>query len=163
MKKLALLAALALMGTAAWAANSSIVQLNNFGPPDSPIYYLKSGTAAKSDINVQLLGGPVGGALSAVKNTTGQDTFQIIAGADGYFDGGIGIIPGVADGGRASLELRAWKGASYDAATEKGSQKWNQATTSADLTPPNLPPATIAALAIPANVLVAAGGQQVGS
>jgi hypothetical protein len=159
MKKLAVLAAIAIMGIAASAQVSSIVQLNNFGPPDSPIYYLTSGTPspATQGVMVQVLAGPVGGALAPIKNTSGVDTFPInTAGLDGYFDGGIGVIPGIATaGGQADFQIRAWVGADFASASFTGlSAKWTQATTSADLTPPNLPPATIAALNIPANVIV---------
>jgi len=148
------------MGTAAWAQQVSVVALNNFGPPDSPIYYLTSGTAAPSNkgITVQLLGGPVGGTLAPVVSTDGKSTGTILDGADGYFDYGLGIVPGVTGAGPAQFELRAWEGASYDAAANKATKSWQQPTTAWDSTPPNPPPGSPAALQIPSNLLVGPAG-----
>lgn len=142
MKKLVVLAALAIMGTAAWAAAPvATVSLNNFSP-DSPIFYLKAGTGAAAGINVQVLGGAPGSALAPLKTPAGQDTFQFIG--DGYFDAGaVGIVPGVAAGGQGEFQVRAWEGASFASAKNSLlSQKWTQATKSEDVEPPALPVGT---------------------
>jgi hypothetical protein len=146
MKKLALLAALALMGSAAFAAAPvATVSLNNFDP-DRPIFYLAAGTSApfNKGINVQVWGGPVGGTLAALKTPTGADTFPILDGAAGYFDAGsVGIVPGVAAGADAEFQLVAFEGATFGAAQNVlQSSKWTQATKSEDVEPPALPVGT---------------------
>jgi hypothetical protein len=151
MKKLALLAALAIMGSTAWAQVVSIVQLNNFDP-DRPIFSQSAGTLATpaQNVTIQLLGGPVGGTLAPVATQQGANTFTLLA--DGYFDGGIGIVPGVTGTGPASFEFRAWTGGgTYESALNVATVRWDQPVTQWDSTPPNLPPATIAALALPSS------------
>jgi hypothetical protein len=157
MKKLALLAALALMGTVAWAQQVSIVNLNNFDP-DRPIFFQNAGTAATmaQNVSIQVLAGPAGTALgpaNIIKNTDGLDTFTLAA--DSYFDGGIGIIPGATGTGPFDFEFRAWTGGgTYDGALNRDSLTWSQQTTAWDSTPPNPPPANIAALALPSSPLI---------
>jgi hypothetical protein len=151
MKKLALLAALAIMGTVAWAQQVSIVQLNNFDP-DRPIFFQNTGTLATpaQNVTIQLLGGPVGGTLAPVATQQGANSFTLLA--DGYFDAGFGVVPGVTGTGPASFEFQAWTGGgAYADALNRVSVTWDQPVTSWDSTPPNLPPATIAALALPSS------------
>lgn len=157
MKKLALLAALAIMGTAAWAAAPvATVSLNNFDP-DRPIFYLAQGTMASANINFQILGGAPGSALVPIKTPAGQDTFQLLGtDAPGYFDAGtVGIVPGVAAGGNAEFQFVAWEGASQSAAQNSvRSSTWQQATKSEDVEPPALPSGI--ALQLPAGLTIVA-------
>jgi hypothetical protein len=142
------------MGTTAWAQVVSIVQLNNF-EPDRPIFFQSAGTLATpaQNVTIQILGGPVGGPLNPVATQGGQNTFTLLA--DGYFDGTIGIVPGVTGTGPADFEFRAWTGGgTYDLALNRESITWQQPVTSWDSTPPNLPPGTIAALALPSSPLI---------
>lgn len=156
MKKLALLAALAIMGSSAWAQVVSIVNLNNFDP-DRPIFFQSAGNLATpaQNVTIQILGGPVGGPLAPVATQQGANTFTLLA--DGYFDGGIGIVPGVTGTGPAEFEFRAWTGGgTYENALNRvlANNTWTQPVTQWDSTPPNLPPANIAALALPASPLI---------
>lgn len=164
MKKLVLIAALAIMGTAAWAAAPvATVSLNNF-VPDRPIFYMQAGTGAAAGINVQVLGGAPGSVLQPLKTPAGADTFQILG--DGYFDAGaVGIVPGVAAGGTGEFQLRAWEGADF-ASAKNGivSSTWQQATKGEDVEPPALPvgidlqvPAGLTIVAIPEPSTIALG------
>lgn len=149
MKKLAVLAALTVMSLSAWAQVATVA-LNNFDA-DKPIFAIGGAPApVNQDYYVQLLGGPVGGPLTPVGDGI------LIADFPGYFDGGVGVVPGVAPGGQADLELRAWKGTGgFGAATESGKVNWSQATGTWNnqLVPP--PPPTGASLAIPSNIQIA--------
>ena len=59
---------------------------------------------------------------------------------DGFFFGGVGVVPGLADNATTEFTLRIWRGAArYDAAAERESFTWTQATGSWDLN--SVPPA----------------------
>lgn len=153
MKKLVLLAALVIMGTAAWAAAPvATVSLNNFDA-NNPIFYLKSGTGAGPGQHIQILGGPVGGALAPLKTPAGADTFEFLG--DGFFDAGaVGVVPGVAAGGNAEFQVKAWDGATFaSSANQLLSKTWTQATKSEDVEPPALPVGI--ALNVPAGLVIA--------
>ena len=144
-----------LTGSSALAQPGAIVQLNNFGPPDRPFYYLSRDALApaENDIQIQVLGGPVGGDLSPVINTHGANTFQIIDGYDGYFDAGSGYVPGVAAGAWADFEIRMWIGPDYGNAVLKGeSDRWTQPTTAWDPSLSHSLPAKIVPLDMPAGI-----------
>jgi len=132
-KTIAVLASLAVMGSAADCMAAAVVNMNNY---DANIPIMFKADAASAAIAapgigtyVQLWGGAVGGPLAPV--TLNSTTDSIINGIDdgGFFDKGVGVIAGLADKAQADLELRAWRGAAtYDAASLTGSVKWTQAT-----------------------------------
>ncbi len=137
-------------------AAQATVLLNNYDAA-KVIYYRTVGTLAPTgqQIYMQLMGGPVGGALNPV--TVAGSTVSIIQlSAPGYFDGGCGVVTGVAPGGQAQFVLRAWKGPSpYATATEKGETAgWTQATGSwNEASVPPMPPSG-PVLRMPANLLI---------
>ena len=155
MKKLVILAALMTMSVSSWAAVGTVA-LNNFDS-DKPVFAIGGAPVpVNQDYFVQLLGGPVGGTLGAVVPTGGGTGVLSFTDFAGYFDGGVGIVPGAAANGQASFELRAWKGAAgYDAANERGSVTWNQAVGSWDNTAQPPPPPSGAVLDIPSNLQIA--------
>jgi hypothetical protein len=110
MKKLFLLSICITFNISTWAQKATVL-LNNFDA-DKPMYFLIAGTPAPMNkgIQVQLLAGPVGGILAPVVPTSGGDSVLPISVVDGYFDGGVGIVPGVLPGDLAQFELRAWEG-----------------------------------------------------
>jgi len=142
-------------------ALAATVKLNNYDA-NTPIYYKTSGALPGSGqkIYVQLLGGPVGGTLTPVKDVDNSMNIFPLS-APGYFDQGIGMVSGVTPGGTAQFVLRAWKdAASYDAAAEKGqSAAWTQitGTWNSAAVPPQ--PASGPTLAIPAAVVISSSGQ----
>jgi len=118
-----LLVGLALLGAAvqSYAAVQGTVNAQNW--TGSQIMYKATETATAVPLPVtgyvEILGGAPGSALTSLA------TLQPVA--DGYFDAGVLVIPGVAGGGNASLEVRAWSGAAtYAAATLKGSVSFSQ-------------------------------------
>lgn len=149
MKKLVILAAL-MMGLTAAYAQKATVTFNNYDA-DKAIFVGSVGTLAGTDVMWQLLGDGQG-VVEAVAGAT-QSVFPVSADA-GYFDLGVGVVPGAVAGATVNFELRAWKGADYASASEKGSVSWSQATGSWNdvAVPPAAP--TGPALAIPASVLV---------
>ena len=94
-----------------------------------PVLFQNSETlAAGPDFYVEVLGGPVGGYLAPLE-PIGASTPIIKLNDPGYFDAGIGVIPGVRDGGVADFQVRAWYGSpDYDhAAAGVGlSIRWTQ-------------------------------------
>lgn len=137
---------------------SSTVTLNNYDALQ-PIFYLTSGTLAPVGTYVELLGGPIGGPLAPVASSSnGAGEFRIDN--PGYFDAGIGVIPGVTANGLAEFQLRAWTSAdSYADATYRGQTTiWQQLTGSWDSNaappqPPSGPPAQI-----PSAIVIAPAG-----
>jgi len=136
MKKLALIAALTLMGTAATFAQSATVTLNNYDS-NIPVLFVGSGggagapATAANNVYVQLLGGPSATQLQPV--TIAGLTTSVIAvgqGSDlaGFFDGGVGVVPGVIAGAQASFVLTAFVGNNPAIATVSRSAAWTQAT-----------------------------------
>lgn len=112
---LAIMAALAMAGAAAHAADGTL-WLNNYdqdGGNGYPIYYLAEGTVLASGW-VQIFG----------NGTAIGDKLPV---ADGFFDNGYGVVAGVAEGANADIKLQAWKGdGTYADATEKAEATWNQ-------------------------------------
>lgn len=157
-KTLSILAALTLMGAAAQCFAAATVTLNNYDA-DKPIYIGAPGTVASgADVWVELLGGTPGGTLAPIASTSGLALFGLAE--PGYFDSGVGTIPGLADNATAEFQLRAWKGAaSYDAAFAVKetaiSAKWTQATGAWNPAAQPPVPASGPVLAIPGNLVLA--------
>jgi len=123
-KTLAAIAGLALMGAVAQtnAAVSAVVLADNYGSGAGTIT-LASGGLAPATTFVEVLAGPTGGTLTSIASGPLAEA--------GYFDLSAQVIPGVAGGGSADFQVRAWQGGtSYDSATgPKGaSTKWTQGT-----------------------------------
>ena len=100
-----------------------------------PVYYLKEGTFAPSGQNifVQVLAGPDVNSLTPATYT--DNTPNIIPmgnsfSGNGFFDGGVGIVPGVVDNGLAAVQIRIWVGTSGfdDASQHYQSPTWTQIT-----------------------------------
>lgn len=158
-KTIAVLASLAVMGSAAECMAAAVVNLNNYDVNIPIMYQSAAGaaivTAPAAGTYVQLMGSAAGGTPAAV--TIGSTTDSIINGIDdgGFFDKGVGVIPGLADKAQADLVLRAWVGAAtYDAATLKGEVKWSQATGGWNMTAVPAAPADSITLNIPASGLL---------
>jgi hypothetical protein len=160
-KTLAVLASLAVMGSAADCMAAAVVNLNNYDANVPIMYQATAGAAAVTAPNtvfVELMAGPVGGAL--VPTTIGSSTDTSFTSLDGggFFDKGVAVIPGVTGGSQADFQLVAWdQGTSYDTASLKGSTvKWTQATGTWDpaAQPPATPPSVT--LNIPASGLTIA-------
>ena len=126
MKTLAILAVLTALSFSAWAQKATVM-LNNYDA-NKPIYYLNLGTLAPVNhgFYVQLLAGPPGSSLVPVVPTNGGDGVIPIAGVDGYFDAGVGVVPGVLPGAMAEFQLRAWQ--VNDMSFERTAVQWKQLT-----------------------------------
>jgi len=159
MKKLAVLAALTLMSLPV-LADVGVVNLNNYDS-NFPIMGIPSGQTAY----VQLLGSAPGGTLAPVVSTTDgtSSVFPVtdVSAAGGFFDAGVGIVPGLTGAGAAQYQLQAWVGAAgstYASATLKGqsgiitgtANDWNNAAS-----PPSPPSGAV--LGLTANVTLSAG------
>lgn len=111
-----------LLGVAnAWAA--AAIGLNNYGLGANPIYYDLGVLAPMTGTYVELIanGHPV--------NDTATGSSLIPMSEDGFFFGGVGIVPNLADNGTAVFTLRAWRGPlNFFESTERGSVTWTQAT-----------------------------------
>jgi len=153
MKKLALLAAITLMGMSAscWAAVNATVLLNNYDS-NIPILYMATPTSTavpapvSANVNIQLLGGPDAAHLLPVVVAGGTTSIIPVDGV-GFFDGGVGVVPGVTAGATATLQLTAFVGNNPSAAFQA---TWTQATGKWDDTPPASPPSGVPTLAVPA-------------
>ncbi len=104
----------------------------DLGLPDTNaliFYQVAEARASGSRFSVELLGGPVGGTLKPVAVANGAQAQFPLAGP-GYFNAGVGVLPGVAAGQEAQFQLRVWKNAPvYAVAEERGqTPAWTQAT-----------------------------------
>jgi hypothetical protein len=125
------------------------VQLNN-RDPDRPVYYLKIGELVPAaGTFVEVLGGPIGGVLIPIANLDGSGTVFRCS-EPGYFNAGVGVIPGISDLGPAEFVVRVWRDEpSYDLAGQRGtSLHWTQLTGSWN---PGDPAVTAPPLNIPAS------------
>ena len=89
-----------------WA--DATIKLSNY-EAQMPVFFQKSGTLAtvQDGIYVEVWGGPVGGVLFPIAIIGSTNTaFQL--NKDGYFDAGVGIIPGLTDNAQADVQVRAW-------------------------------------------------------
>jgi hypothetical protein len=153
-KVLSVLAALAVIGSAS-CFGAAAVSLNNYDA-NHPIY-LTGTTLAGTGCYIQIYGGADAASAVALTSTGGGNGVFSLADDPGFFDGGIGNIPGLADGAQATLVAHVWQGDGTPGAWANAGQNANVATwtqaTGAN-TPPNLP--APAALAIPAGVTIVA-------
>jgi len=133
-KTIAVLASLAVMGSAADCMAAAVVNLNNYDANIPIMYKATAGatavTAPDAGTYVQLMGAGVGGTLVPCTLNSGTDTSAQGLDGGGLFDKGYAVIPGLTDKAQADLQLRAWVGATtYDAATLSGqTTKWTQVT-----------------------------------
>jgi hypothetical protein len=162
MKKLALIVALAATSLSAMAAQSAITA-ETF-TANKPIYWLASGTLAPDNngIFVQVLGGPIGGALAPLTDALNSPiTMSMGEGGagPGFIFGNPSLIPGTDGSANVQLQVIAWKGAATFAAAPYQGQSavWTQNDASSWTTA--TPPPAIAAnayLNMPASFTITA-------
>lgn len=115
MKQPALLAALTLMGLSGTLWGAATVLLNNYDSNNAILSWaFPAGgpVPVPTDRNafVQLLGGPSATQLLPVTVAGGTASVFPIAIVPGFFDAGVGVVPGVADNAVATFRLVAWQG-----------------------------------------------------
>lgn len=94
------------------------------------------------DIQVAVLAGPSAVTLVPVQDSQGKPIIMRLS-SDGHFDGGVGIVPEVADRGIATFEIFAWGGElTTPLSPEFRTTLWTQMTGSWD--PAAVPPAPMA-------------------
>jgi hypothetical protein len=130
------------------------VSLNNYDANKAIYLQTDFRLAPVAGVYVELLGGPDAEHLSLVVAAgSGQSRFSLSE--PGYFDAGVGIIPGVEPTEMATLQLRVWNGnyGVYSEATGD-SVTWRQATGywNSQAVPPL--PATGPVLALPGELFV---------
>lgn len=142
------------VGPASDPTRLAIVALNNV-EPDQPIFFMMPGNLAPIGVQVDLLGGPLGGVLTPVYMLGPHRTLFSVDQYPGYFDAGTGAVPGALGNETVQLQMRAWLGAdTYEAAILRWeSPVWEQTTGTWDSTlvppqPPLAPSLTIPAPAI---------------
>ncbi len=114
---------------------------NRSGSLDAPIFDIDGVTRVSGpNFRAQLYAGATVGSLAAVGNSVGFTT-------NGYFSGGTRIIPDVAPGQLAYLQVRVWdrlSGTNYDLALSAGGKAGASSifslTTGGSGMPPTLPP-----------------------
>ena len=103
------------------------ILLNNHDS-DHPIFYGTIGNpAAGGDFYVQILGGPDADHLQPVASHLGSPnifhigmTIDGLVDGPGFFDYGMGIVPGVIPSANATFEVYAWKGApTFETASQR--------------------------------------------
>ena len=108
----------------------STINMNNIDCK-MPLYLYKNGNLAPVDTTyVMILSGPAGGALSPV-TPIGVNSPLIKLSQPGYFDAGVGIIPGIGPNYEITVEVIAWQSfpvnpGTYEGATFTGSHLWYQ-------------------------------------
>ncbi len=126
---------------------AALVRLNNYDANVSiKLLWLQT---PPPNLFFEVLGGPVAGPFLPVVpfGATNSIIWGAGTGAEpGFFDAGIGVVPGVEDGALAVLILRAWVGApasTCDSAEIKGLVRWVQETGgwNPDAAPPEIPEA----------------------
>ncbi len=122
---------------------AATVMLNNYDA-EVPIKLIWCQTPP-TNLMFQVLGGPPGGVLLALATIGASNSVFTGIGtgsAPGYFDGGIGLVAGIADNNLADFQVRAWVGppdSAYETAEIKGATThWTQETGSWD--PYSMPP-----------------------
>lgn len=92
---------------------AATVGLNNYDS-HMAIYLADGRTLAPADnsVYVELLGGPSAGQLGPVMRPDASTGIFTIGPSDrpGFFDNGVGLVPGVADGAMATFQLETWQG-----------------------------------------------------
>ena len=98
------------------AGAQGLVRLNN-REAQIPIRLNNEASLAIGDeVFVEILAGPVGGTLAPITSSASV-TNRFALGASGWFDGGVGTVPGVPENGLAQFEIRIWRAlASYELA-----------------------------------------------
>ena len=88
----------------------SAVAFNNYDA-NHPVYYLETNRFAGTGCYVEVLGGPDPAHLQPVLPlNAGLSPVLSLAEDEGWFDAGVGIVPGVEAGGQAWFQVMAWKG-----------------------------------------------------
>jgi len=152
-KVLSVLAALAVIGSAS-CFGAAAVTLSNYDS-QNPIYYTGT-TLAGAGCYIQIYGGKDAASAVALVSTGGGNGVFSFADDPGFFDGGIGNVPGVDDKAQATLIAHIWKGDGTPGAWSSlgpdasNTYTWTQATGAN--TPPNLPAA--ASLLNPAGMTI---------
>jgi hypothetical protein len=121
MKKLLIAFAALMVSVAAYGQGE--VNFNNriTGVVDARVLMPDGTTGAGAGITAQLYGGPAGSVESALVPLTPTTDFRTSsAAAQGYVNAAVVQVPGIASGGTAAIQMRAYQGASYDAASLKG-------------------------------------------
>lgn len=139
------------IGIARCSADAT-VQLNNKGS-DTPIYII-NGVLASGDVYVEILTQSVPGGTWSPIQVAGTSTSVLTLSQPGYFDAGVGVIPGAQDGATVTLEVRAWTGSmEYESAVNRAETlSWNQ--TSGSWNPNSGLPATGPALQMPNSLIL---------
>lgn len=149
-----------IFSTARTIADATI-RLNN-KDAQMPIFLRHVGTLATpaDQIYIQVLAGPVGGYLSVV-TPIGATTSLIRLSVPGYFDAGIGIIPGIGDAKVVDCRIQVWQALPnstgpgvFESAISVGSATWTQRSGSWD--PKSVLAPSGPVLAMPSAVLVGA-------
>ena len=121
------------------AMGDATIRLNN-KDAQMPIFLRHVGTLATpaDQIYIQVLAGPAGGTLIAV-TPIGATTSVIELSEPGYFDAGVGIIPGIGDGKVVDCRIQLWQPLPdwtglprYEAGTSQWITKWTQRSGSWD-------------------------------
>lgn len=118
MKKLILAAAAVMVTVAAFAQGSVVFNNRVTGVVDARVLNGDGSGGVGAGFTAQLLGGPAGGTLSALTPTTTFRTSS--AAAQGYVNAVDVSVPGVAAGAQATLLMRAYNGATYEASLNRG-------------------------------------------
>jgi len=110
------------------ARADATIALNNIGA-DAPILRWNDLSLASGDIFVELLCRQDGSTWNPVVIASSSTTSWEIS-KPGYFDAGVGVVPGVRDGDSVDFQVRVWTGGTtYDTASSTGvSRVWTQNT-----------------------------------
>jgi hypothetical protein len=106
------------------AQPASAILLNN-ADSDHPIFYLTVGSPASGpNFYVEMLAGPDANHLQPITDVSSgtQSVFNLGTAPNlpGFFDGGMGHIPGVPFRGVATFQVLAWTGApTFDSASQR--------------------------------------------
>jgi MYXO-CTERM domain-containing protein len=135
-------------------AQEATVRLNNIDS-NIPIMYMASPVSiaqpAPQTVSVQLLGGPSASQLQPVTIAGSTVSVIPISSTPGFFDGGVGVVPGVTAGATATFELIVFLGTvPYFSPT--ATAMWTQATGSWDDTVTPAQSATGPTLQIPGGI-----------
>ena len=119
---------------------AAAVKLNNYDA-NAPVFFNQSGSLAGAGCYVQIYGGADFSSLVPLVSTAGGNGVFSLGDTPGFFDGGIGNVPGLPDNAPAAFAAHAWQGANtpggWKMATYQDVAEWTQPT--GMNTPPNLP------------------------
>lgn len=158
MKKTVLLSAIAMIGISAQClAQKATVLLNNYDANYAILYQFnwfapREAAPLNRNVNVQILGGPSAQQLEPVTIAGTTTSLIPISLIPGFFDAGVGVVPGVTAGSTATFKLLVFLGSYHPPGANTFT--WTQTTGSWDDTaippqPPTGPP-----LQIPPGVIV---------